>query len=68
VISPRFGSGGVLDEVGDGLAGAGAQLEHCAQLRTGDAGIADEGEQLDLLAEQSGLLVVVVAEEGRRSR
>src|SRR6266498_4489207 len=39
-----FGSGGVLDEVGDGLAGAGAQLQERAQLCAGDAGVADQGE------------------------
>jgi hypothetical protein len=51
-----FGSGGVLDEVGDCLAGAGAEFEEGAQLRARDAGVADQGEQFDLLAEQSGLL------------
>ena len=58
-----FGAGGVFDEVGDCLAGSGGEFEEGAELGAGDAGVADEGEEFDLLAEQSGLLVVVVAEE-----
>jgi hypothetical protein len=61
--SLRLGLCGVLDEVGDGLAGAGAELEQGTELRAGDAGVADQGEQFDLLAEQASLLLVVVAEE-----
>ena len=48
LASPRFGSCGVLDEVGDCLACAGAELEQGAELRAGDAGVADQGQQFDL--------------------
>jgi len=43
LVAPRFASGGVLDEVGDGLAGTGAELEEGAELGAGDARVADEG-------------------------
>jgi hypothetical protein len=36
-----FCPGGVLDEVSDGLAGAGAQFQERAQLRACDTGVAD---------------------------
>jgi hypothetical protein len=65
---PVFGSGSVLDEVGDGLAGARAELQQRAQLGAGDPGVADHGQELDLLAEQARLPGVVIIEEERGRR
>jgi hypothetical protein len=48
----------VGDEVGDGPAGGGGQAGQGADVGGGDAGVADEREQLHLFAEQPGLLVV----------
>ena len=56
-----------LDQVDDRLPGLRAQLEDGAELGAADAGIAHQGEELDLVLQQAGLLVVVVVEEeGRR--
>ena len=58
-----FGVAGVFDEVGDCLEGAGGELEEGAELGGGDAGVPDEGEELDLVAEEAEVGVVVVGEE-----
>ena len=55
-----------LDQVGDGPPCLRAQLENRAKLCAADAGISDQGQQLDLLLQQLGLFVVVVEEERRR--
>src|SRR6516165_11502027 len=55
-----------LDQVGDGLPGLRAELEDGAELGAADAGVPDQGQQLDLLLQQSGLFGVVVEEESRR--
>jgi hypothetical protein len=57
-----------LDQVGDGLPGLRAELEDGAELRAADAGVPDQGQQLDLLLQQRGLFGVVVEEERRRCK
>jgi hypothetical protein len=55
----------VLDQVGDGLQGFWAELEQGPQLGAGDAGVADQGQQFDLLAEQPGPAGLIIVEEER---
>src|SRR2546423_5404141 len=62
---PGFVAGGHGDEVGDRLAGFGAQPEDGAELLGVDARVADHGQQLDLLLQQAGLLLVELGEEER---
>jgi hypothetical protein len=50
----------------DGLPGLRAELEDGAELGAADAGVAHQGQELDLFFQQPGLFVVVVEEEGRR--
>lgn len=54
------------DEVDDQLPGLRAQPQERAELVGGDAGITDGGQHFDLLLDQVGLILIVVAEEERR--
>ena len=63
----RVAACGALDQARDGLAAFGVQPEEGAELRSGDTGVPDEREQLDLLPPQPELvLVVIIEEEARR--
>jgi hypothetical protein len=53
-------------EVDDQLPGLRAQPQERLELVGGDAGITDHGQHFDLLLDQVGLILTVVAEEERR--
>ena len=66
MVPARVVARGGFGQADDGLSGLRAQLEDGAELGTADAGIADQGQELYLLFQQSGLFVVIVEKEGRR--